>query len=141
MRLVVDASVAVKWFVKEEGSDAAKLLRDARHEILAPRLMATEIGNALRRKTLLGDLERNRAAELVEGIPHMPVSWIMDELLSVYAVRLALLLNATVPDCLYLALAEVMEATLVTSDRHFLNAVSDTKHQDHVTALEAFMTA
>ena len=55
MRLVVDASVAVKWFVREEDSDAATFLRDGRHEIFAPRLMATEIGNALRRKVTLGD--------------------------------------------------------------------------------------
>ena len=141
MRLVVDASVAVKWFVGEEGSDAAKLLRDGKHEIFAPRLMATEIGNALRHKTLLGNLERNKAEELAEGIPHISVSWIMDEILSVDAVRLALVLNATVPDCLYLALAEVIGATLVTADLRFVNAVSNTRYRDYVTALDVFMTA
>ena len=69
MRLVVDASVAVKWLVDEDNSVIAHRLLDGNHEISAPRLMATEVGNALRHKTLRGDLERSRAEELAEAIP------------------------------------------------------------------------
>ena len=141
MRLVVDASVAVKWIVREEGSDAATFLRNAGHEIFAPRLMATEVGNTLRRKAILGDLERSKAEQLAGAIPLMLVSWIMDEVLSAEAVKLALALNATVPDCLYLALAEFIGATLVTADIRFFNAISNTEHQDSVIALDAFARA
>ena len=141
MRLVVDASVTVKWLVKEEGSDAATFLRNGGHKIFAPRLMATEVGNALRRKAILGDLERTEAEQLAGAIPFMPVSWITDEVLSAEAVKLALLLNAPVPDCLYLALAEFTGATLVTADLRFVNAVSNTEYQDAVMALDAFATA
>ena len=141
MRLVVDASVAVKWIVREEGSDAAIFLRNGGHEIFAPRLMATEVGNALRRKAILGDLERSKAEQLAGVIPLMLVSWIMDEVLSAEAVKLALALNATVPDCLYLALAEFIGATLVTADIRFFNAISNTEHQDSVIALGAFSRA
>ena len=137
MRLVVDASVAVKWFVEEDDSLAAHRLLDGTHEISAPRLMATEVGNALRRKTLQRDLRPPRALELAEAIPQMLVNWIMDELLTSDALLLALALNATVPDCLYLALARDTDAVLITADRHFLNAVSNTVYQDSVTALDA----
>ncbi len=141
MRLVVDASVAVKWLVDEDGSIMALRLLDGGHEILAPRLMATEVGNALRRKTLRGDLERSRAEELAEAIPQMLVSWTLDELLSADALRLALALNATVPDCLYLALAELIDVRLVTSDLRFVNTVANTEYQESVTDLDAFVTA
>ena len=41
MRFVVDASIAVKWLVEEEYSDAADGLLDESHELFAPRLMAS----------------------------------------------------------------------------------------------------
>ena len=138
MRLVVDASVAVKWLVDEDESPAARSLLDGNHEIAAPRLMATEVSNALRRKRLQGDLERNRARELAEAIPRMQVSWILDELLAPDALDLALALHATVPDCLYLALARALGATLITADHHFVNAVSKTEYKDSVSTLFAF---
>ena len=141
MRLVVDASVAVKWFVEEDDSLAAHRLLDGAHEISAPRLMAAEVGNALRRKTLQGDLGRPRALELAEAIPQMLVSWIMDELLTSDALRLALALNATVPDCVYLALARDTNSILITADHHFVNAVSRTEYRDSVSTLFAFTSS
>ena len=50
MRLVVDASVAVKWLVEEEGSASAERLLEGDHDLHAPRLMVPEIANALWRK-------------------------------------------------------------------------------------------
>ena len=42
MRLLVDASVAVKWFLPEELSDAADALLTGEHEICAPDFMLVE---------------------------------------------------------------------------------------------------
>ena len=56
MRLVVDASVAVKWLVAEDGSEAAESLIDQRFELYAPRLLASEVSNALWRKARLGEI-------------------------------------------------------------------------------------
>jgi predicted nucleic acid-binding protein len=45
MILVVDASVAIKWFVEEPlRSQARKLLAD-RHEFVAPDLLIAEVSN------------------------------------------------------------------------------------------------
>ena len=54
MKVVVDASVAAKWLVDEEGSDAADTLLDGSFELFAPRLMASEVGSALRHKVRIG---------------------------------------------------------------------------------------
>ena len=58
MRLVVDPSVAVKWLVAEEDSDAADRLLAGDDDLHAPRLMASKIANALWRKTRTGEIER-----------------------------------------------------------------------------------
>ena len=88
MRLVVDASVAVKWLVEEEYSDVADMLLDGRHELIAPRLMASEVGNALWRKVRMGEIERSHAGALAAAIPQMAVSWAEDEGVCPDAVRL-----------------------------------------------------
>jgi len=47
MRFVVDASIAVKLLVDEPDSDAARKLVASGQELHAPRLMASEVANAL----------------------------------------------------------------------------------------------
>ena len=54
MRLVVDASVAVKWLVTEPDSDIARELAAGGDDLHAPRLMTSEIANTLWRKTRSG---------------------------------------------------------------------------------------
>jgi predicted nucleic acid-binding protein len=44
--LIVDASVAVKWFFREPDSQRAIDLRQGDHDIIAPELIIAEIGNA-----------------------------------------------------------------------------------------------
>ena len=45
--LVVDASVAIKWLVGEDGSDAAERLLVQPLEFHAPELLKSEVANAL----------------------------------------------------------------------------------------------
>ena len=58
MRLMVGASVAVKWLIAEDGSGAAHRLAASSADLHAPRLMASEIANALWRKARLSEIER-----------------------------------------------------------------------------------
>lgn len=46
-KFVVDASVAIKWFVPEIHSDAAARLLDPEIYISAPDLIAPEFGNTI----------------------------------------------------------------------------------------------
>ena len=47
MRLIVDAGVAVEWLVAEEDSDAVDRLLAGGDNLYTPRLIASEIANAL----------------------------------------------------------------------------------------------
>lgn len=136
MRLVVDASVAVKWFVEEEYSVQAGSLLEATHELYAPRLLASEVGNVLWRKARNGEMERSRVGALAAAISKMPVHWVEDEEICPDAVRLSLGLGRSVYDCLYLALAHRLGATLVTADIRFANALAGTEHGGVVVTLD-----
>ncbi len=136
MRLVVDASVAVKWFVEEEYSAEAGRLLEGGHELHAPRLLALEVGNALWRKARMGTLERSRAGTLAAAISDAPVRWAEDDEHCPEAVLLALALDRPVYDCLYLALAHRMRATLVTADTRFANTLAATEHGGAVITLD-----
>lgn len=57
MRLVIDASVAVKWLVAEDNSVLARELAASGDDLHAPRLMACEVANALWRKARQGEIE------------------------------------------------------------------------------------
>ena len=65
----------------------------------------------------------------------MPLRWNDDETVTADAVRLALALDHPVYDCVYLALAHRIGATVVTADRRFANAAAPTEHGESVMTL------
>ena len=117
---VLDASVAVRWVVRERGSDEASVLLGRVVGWLAPRLMLTEAAGALRRKAAAGELETAVAAQaldiLVDGAEGGLIHIADDETLVASALMLAISLKHRVPDCVYLALAEREGAALATAD-------------------------
>ena len=135
MRFVVDASVAVKLLVDEPDSDAARGLAASGEELHAPRLMASEAANALWRKARTGQMERADAGAALAWMAEMPLRWHDDETVSADALRLALALDHAVYDCVYLALAHRIGATVVTADRRFVTAVAPTEHGESVMTL------
>ena len=141
MRLTVDASVAVKWLIAEDDSDAARSLVARGEELHAPRLMVSEIANALWRKARLGKIERSEAAAMTAAVPEMPVRWSADETLCADAVRLALALDRPVYDCVYLALAHRLGAPIVTADLRFADALAMTEHGNAVMTLADYANA
>ena len=135
MRFVVDASVAVKWLVAEEDEDIADALAASGEELHAPRLMVSEVANALWRKARQGQFERTDAGTAMAALSDMPMRWNDDETVGADAVRLALALDHPVYDCMYLALAHRIGAKVVTADRRFANAVVPTEHGESVLTL------
>lgn len=120
MKYVVDYSLAFKWVISEKDTPKALRLRDdyrlAVHELLAPDLFPTEIGNAL----LMAE-RRNRirsgegALFLVDVLKTLPTLHAAVSLLP-RAYEIALQARETVYDCLYVALAEREGCALVTGD-------------------------
>lgn len=138
MRFVVDASLTIKLLDDELGSNAARELAASTRELHAPRLMASEVANALWRKARQGQIERADAGAAMALLPYMPLRWNDDETVSADANRLALALDHPEYDCMYLALALRFGATMVTADRRFVTAVASTEHGEAVTTLNDY---
>jgi predicted nucleic acid-binding protein len=121
-RLVVDASVAVKWVLDEEGSAEAALL--AKLPLIAPDLLVVECANALWSKAREGELTFEEVAARVEAFEQPGFALVPSTKLISEAARLALKLGHPVYDCLYLALALREESRVITADRRFFGAVA-----------------
>jgi len=135
-RFVVDASVAIKWFVPEIHADAARRLLREGMILLAPDLIWAELANALWRKWR----EKELAAEAVEGIltdfRRYPLRIHSGESLYDVAWPVAQGSGRTFYDSLYLALAMSNGCLLVTADLRFFNAIKDTSWGRHCLWVE-----
>jgi predicted nucleic acid-binding protein len=116
-RVVVDASVAVKWFVPEELSTEARRLLAADYELVAPDLLWAELGNALWKKHRRRELDEGTAGRLLRDFSRVPIECHAAERWAAAALELAIRHGVTVHDALYLALAAGNECCLVTADR------------------------
>jgi predicted nucleic acid-binding protein len=117
---VVDASIAVKWFITETDSDAAARLLESERTLLAPELLYAEVANALWALARRGDIADADAREALDVLADAPIDVPMSmRQLMPAAARLARDLDHPVYDCFYLALAVQQQHPVVTADRRF----------------------
>ena len=116
MTLVVDASVAVKWFVAEDGSEKADALLGSGERFIAPDLILFEIGSVLWRRWRAGELGRQQVQETQAALPRWFAEVCPLSLLYKQAMDLTLNLDHHIYDCAYLALAVQTSCELITAD-------------------------
>jgi len=124
-RVVVDASVAIKWFVPEELSGDARRWLTAEYELLAPDLLWAEVGNVLWKKHRRRELEARTAVRLLRDFGRIPLQLHGAGRWTGAALELALRHGITVYDGLYLALAAGHACRLVTADRRLHEACQE----------------
>ena len=122
---VVDASVAIKWFVLEEHTVESRLLLDENFELFAPHLLFAEYGNILWKKLTRGELSRDEVTDRRNALLSVRMRVVPERLLFKQAVDLACELNHPAYDCFYLALAELLGTAVVTADQRFANKIAD----------------
>jgi predicted nucleic acid-binding protein len=106
MSLIVDASVAVKWFAAEEGSDRAEALLESHEPLIAPDLILAEVSNVMWRKFRRGLLSSDQVTAAVRRLPQYFERLIRIGELVERATELTVTFDHPVYDCFYLALAE-----------------------------------
>lgn len=123
-KIVVDASVAVKWFLPEIHSDAAERMLTAASSLCAPDLIVSEIANTLWKRTRRGELAPQTASQILIAFRKVDIELVPSRDLVPAALMLATSLDRTVYDTLYLTLAIARGGVLVTADRKFHFAVT-----------------
>src|SRR5712692_617003 len=86
-----------------------------------PDLMYCEVGNILWKRVRLGELSEPEAAEIAAALLAVPKTVHPSALLLPAALKVACLLSRPVYDCIYLALAEFLDSTLITADKKLFN--------------------
>jgi len=124
--LVVDASVAAKWFLPEVHSEDALRLLDKSYKLLVPDLLYSEVGNTLWKRVNKQELSQKQAAEIIEGLEELPLAAFSTRPLITVSLEIACRTGRTVYDSVYLALAAHHDCRLVTADRRFYNALRKT---------------
>ncbi len=135
--LVIDASVALKWTIEEEGSGAARrfLLEDS---LAAPDFLWLECANVLWSKARRRQITTEDARAALAAILAAPVDCVPSRELADVAQAIAFDLDDTAYDSIYLAVAMARNSVLVTSDAKFHYAASaNALYKDRVRLLPA----
>ena len=133
MRLVIDASIALKWVIPEPDSDAATALR--REGLIAPSIWIAEAANALWRLVRLNELAPDEAFRRLADLGGGPVASVAIEPHVDSALRVATEIRHPIYDCLYLAVALHHDTEVITADRRFAGAVAFTAYAGRVKLL------
>ena len=124
MKLTVDASIVVKWYIAETHSQEARALLGHRLERYAPDFVLVELANVFWKKARLGELHDpqhyfRELPRLRQAIDLLSGGDLIDR-----AAQIAVQIDHPVYDCLYLACAEATKSTLITADRRLANALA-----------------
>ena len=123
---VVDASVVIEVLLGTPAGRAVEgRLFDRRAELHAPHLLDVEVAQVLRRYGASGDLTPGRAAEAIADLADLPITRHEHVLLlpRIWQLRH----NLTAYDAAYVALADALDATLLTRDAKLARAGGRTR--------------
>jgi len=135
MALHVDASVAVKWFVEENDSEAARRLLADDLPLIAPDILVAEVANALWRIARSGRINWRQFEASARVVGSMFSELRSSAVLVESASRIARRLDHPIDDCSYLALAELEETAVVTSDARLIAVTRGTRWSRRVERL------
>jgi predicted nucleic acid-binding protein len=135
VNVIVDASVTIKWFVPEPLSNEAERLLDGGDALFAPDFLLIEFGNIIWKKVRLGELARADGDAALTALRVGPIGLVDTTPLVERALHLAHEIDHPLRDCLYLATAEAVAATVVTADRRFFDRCSLSIMQSRITWL------
>jgi predicted nucleic acid-binding protein len=120
---VVDASVGAKWWFPEALRAAALRLREPAHDLHAPELFDLEICSVVCKRVRRGEITVRDGDRIVALLERVPVRRHRDGDLLRPAVAIAQTTRQSLYDCVYLALAVILDAQLVTADERFYRAM------------------
>jgi predicted nucleic acid-binding protein len=128
-RYVIDASVAVKWHLRDEPNIIAAdfLLRDFRANriyLLAPDHIRHEIASALRKTLRTRRMTPGQARAAVSRFLSLQIPTINDDDLILAGFDQAARFGCSLYDGLYLALAEISNCPVIIADQRLHNAIA-----------------
>lgn len=134
--IIVDGSVAVKWFVPEQHADAALRLLQDNTGMGAPDIILAEVGNILWKKWRRGEIEPDAVLEMMLDFRKISLHLFNTDYLFVDAWHIAKNYSRSFYDSLYVALAVKNDCRMVTADLKLYNALKKTALRKHILWIE-----
>jgi len=121
MECVVDACVAVKWFIRENYQrEADQILRDFGDEkvdLIAPDIIVSEVGNVLWKRSIINpSISVTEASASYRDFLALGIRLHACSGIASAAMRIAMAERRSVYDAMYMALAEQMACDFITAD-------------------------
>ena len=126
---VVDASVAIKWFLEDEDYvDQSRAVLNAfgngSIRLLAPEHLILEVANAIRSAVLSNRLTTQDGERSIAYLLTLDIPRVGGRELVVSGYRMAIRYDCVFYDALYLALADAVRCPLLHADRKLQTAVA-----------------
>jgi predicted nucleic acid-binding protein len=121
--IVVDASALLEVLLRTPAAQAVeRRLFDPRETLHAPHLLDVEVAQVVRRYAAAGEIDRDRGRVALADLADFPLRRYPHDFLlpRVWELRD----NLTAYDAVYVALAEALDAPLITRDRRLAAAAS-----------------
>jgi predicted nucleic acid-binding protein len=119
--IVLDTSAAIELLLRTPAAAAIEARLFAPNETLhAPHLLDIEVTQVIRRYAAMGEVDEGRGSAALEDLCNLPVRRYPHDILlpRVWALRN----NLTAYDAAYVALAEALDAMLITRDKRLAGA-------------------
>ena len=129
---VVDASVVLQLCFEEGHSSETERLFQQAKDLLAPDLIWSEVANVIWKRHRRGDVSQENATGIIDQILSLPLRIHASVDLIRDALNLAMQLDRTAYDSLYLALAVQSKSVMVTADKRLFNSLTGSPLNEYV---------
>jgi len=133
---IVDASVAAKWFVDEEYAQAALNMLEKSNQLHAPDFMLLEIDSIVSKWVRRGVVTPAEGSEIRDALRRYPIQFHPFTTFLDSAFAIAIQTGQSVYDCLYITLASLLEAKMVTADRRLIEGLANGPFAKYVMWIE-----
>jgi len=140
--LILDTSVIVKWFFKNDEKNKIKAdiilnqYLDNKIKIIIPELSVFELANVLKNKIKKYEDEQ---LNIIDKLYKMGIIFYIDKEILKNAIKIAININESVYDCIFLATAEHFNGKFITDDNAlFLNYSSYRRRKIQIITLENY---
>lgn len=134
--IIVDASVAIKWFIPEVHAELSTHVLNENFVLYAPDLIFAEIGNILWKKCRSKEVAFSTASAILSDFKRVPINVCVNDMLINEAWRIAYDYQCTVYDSLYVAMAKMKQGILVTADKSLFQNINTSTLSKHILWIE-----
>jgi len=122
--LVIEPSVALKWYTSEVYSEECcdLIVRDV--PLIVPDVLFTQVGTALWKRVRANELKADFARQIASNLRRLSLTRVSTEVLMRDALEISTLTSRTFQEGLYFAVAIRNDTKVVTADRRWHNLVS-----------------